>query len=193
MSSPSTPLQMSHIASIRYLAISQWHSSLCSLSHLIPNRCLSLVHWTWCSPDKSWWRRYMQYCSPHDWLVGWLDGWLIEWLVDILIDWLIDWSTDWLINWLVDWLIDQLIEWWTAVHLSQGCVYVPEISEDMMVSLVCNKFRARVSGELVVCYPLHTLGVVHPHIIYCLPSCALCRKLSITWQLSMMMNELLRC
>ena len=33
----------------------------------------------------------------------------------------------------------------------QGFVYVPTSSNDMIVSLVCNKFRARVSEELVVC------------------------------------------
>ena len=32
----------------------------------------------------------------------------------------------------------------------QGYVYVPEGKDDMILSLVCNKFRARVSEELVV-------------------------------------------
>ena len=105
-----------------------------------------------------------------DWLIDWLIDWLFEyllthWLIGWLIDWLIDWSIDWWLVgewWLVDWLINWLIN---CLHLTKGYVYVPEITEDMMASLVCNKFQARVSEELVVCYPRHTLCCVPTHHI----------------------------
>ncbi len=38
----------------------------------------------------------------------------------------------------------------SCMFVPQGYVYVPETNNDMIVSLVCNKFRARVSEELVV-------------------------------------------
>lgn len=44
------------------------------------------------------------------------------------------------------------------VVVKEGCVYVPDTKNEMIVSLVCNKFRARVSEELVK--TLHHLSVV---------------------------------
>ena len=37
----------------------------------------------------------------------------------------------------------------THTH-TQGHVYVPKTKDDMILSLVCNKFRSRISEELVV-------------------------------------------
>jgi len=70
--------------------------------------------------------------------------------------------------------------------IAQGYIYVPETKDEMIVSLVCNKFRARLSEELVVCLFFISEFVMHDDVIYCSP---LYRKLSITWQLSMTMSE----
>ena len=136
-----------------------------------------------------------------DWLIGWLidwlidwffDHWLIGWLIGWLINRLIGWLIDWLINWLIDWLVDCLIDWLTAYILLRAMSTFLKSRRIWWCLSCAANFKPECLKNLWYVI-LVTLCVVYPHIIYCPHTCVLCRKLSIIWQLLMMMSELLRC